>query len=206
MKVNSTIPFSTIVHLLTTPPSDAQVPYADGNETETEPSEHYPEYTLTLFQIILLIFRSAAARQRRQVMRLLAASEIGRLFHATVEDVDFDDDDDNEDELDEDNILFTLRRPRPGRRPRPDPNRFPKVPSDKGTELMNSGVFGSNEIQTVKTGDTNNISKRKKLARRILDRELATEIYAKQKVNQRLMAQVGLPSDVYALHLLLILF
>lgn len=138
--------------------------------------------------MIMLIFRTAAARQRRQVMRLLANSEIGRLFHFATDDDDLEEVDDD-DELDGDfNHLWRRRR----RRQRPDPNRFPKVPSDKGTELMNSGTFGSNEVQTVKTGDTNNILKKKKLARRILDRELATESYAKQKVNQRLMAQVGL--------------
>jgi len=91
------------------------------------------------------------------------------------------------DEIDgEFNLLWRRRR-----RTEPDSNRFPKVPSDKGTELMNSGAFGSNEVQTGKTGDTNNISKRKKLARRILDRELAMESHAKQKLNHKLMAQVG---------------
>lgn len=187
-----------------TPHSDADIPYteieveiedtgnADGNETETERSEHYPAYTLTLFQIIILIFRTAAARQRRQVLRLLANSEIGRLFRLPATDADFDDEVDNDDELDGDfNHLWRRRR----RRTKPDPNRFPKVPSDKGTELMNSGTFGSNEVQTVKSGDTNNISKKKKLARRILDRELATESYAKHKVNQRLMAQVSAAID-----------
>jgi WD repeat-containing protein 23 len=139
----------------------------------------------------MLMFGIAVARQRRQVMRLLANSEIGRLFHFATDDDEFEDEVDNDDELDGDfNRLWRRRR----RRTRPDPNRFPKVPSDKGTELMNSGTFGSDEVQTVKTGDTNNISKKKKLARRILDRELATESYSKQKVNQRLMAQVELRS------------
>lgn len=52
---------------------------------------------------------------------------------------------------------------------------------------MNSGTFGFNEAQTVNTVNT---TKKKKLARRILDRELATEDYAQQRINQRLMAQV----------------
>lgn len=185
--------------MLTTPHSDADAPYTeieveiedignpDGNETETERSELHPAYTLTLFQIIMLILGIAAARQRRQVMRLLANSEIGRLFHFATDDDDLEEVDDDDEDGD---FNHSWRRRR--RRQRPDPNRFPKVPSDKGTELMNSGTFGSNELQTVKTDDTNNISKKKKLARRILDRELATENYAKQKVNQRLMAQVGL--------------
>ena len=137
----------------------------------------------------MLILGPAAARQRRQVMRLLANSEIGRLFHFATNEDDLEQNEEEEEDMDGDfNHLWRRRR----RRRRPDPNRFPKVPNDTGMELMNSGTFGSNEVQTVKTGDTNNISKKKKLARRILDRELATESYAKQKVNQRLMAQVGL--------------
>jgi WD repeat-containing protein 23 len=121
-------------------------------------------------------------------MRLLASSEIGRLFHFAADDDDLEDELDEDDELNGDfSHLWRRRR----RRAKPDPNRFPRIPSDKGMELMNSGIFGSNEVQTVKSGDTNNISKKKKLARRILDRELATESYAKQKVNQRLMAQVS---------------
>jgi hypothetical protein len=86
---------------LITPHSDYDVPYTEieaeiedagnayRNETETERSEHYPTYTLILFQIIMLIFRTATARQRRQVIRLLANSEIGRLFHFAADDDEF---------------------------------------------------------------------------------------------------------------------
>jgi len=158
----------------------------EADDTETERSEQYN--ILTLIQTLLLILRFAAARQRRQVMRLLANSEIGRLFHFTEDDSDLEDDDDEDFQ----NPIFRRRR----RRTRPDPDRFPKVPSENGMELMNSGIFGSNEVQTDESG---NISKKKKkLARRILDRELATEGYAQQRVNRRLMAQVSL-SHVLAL-------
>lgn len=153
----------------------------EADDTETERSEQYN--ILTLVQTLLLIFRYAAARQRRQVMRLLANSEIGRLFHLN-EDNDSDLEDDDEDFQ---NPIFRRRR----RRTRPDPDRFPKVPSDNGVELMNSGTFGSNEVHLNDSGSISK-NKKKKLARRILDRELATEGYAQQRVNQRLMAQVGL--------------
>jgi DDB1- and CUL4-associated factor 11 len=99
---------------------------------------------------------------------LLASSELGRLFLRAADD---DDDD------------YGPRRRR-GRN-RPDPNRFPKVPSDKGVELMNSGNFGASEVKALST-----ITQRKKLARRILDRELGTDSGARRKANQLLMAQV----------------
>lgn len=76
------------------------------------------------------------------------------------------------------------------RRPPPDPNRFPKVPSDEGTELMNSGKFGSNEAQAISSAERNSIGKKKKLAMRVLERELAIGNSAKRGRNNRLMAQV----------------
>jgi len=79
---------------------------------------------------------------------------------------------------------YGLRRRRG--RVRPDPNRFPKVPSEKGIELMNSGNFGISEIRTLNT-----ITQKKKLARRILDRELGLDTGPRRKANQLLMAQVA---------------
>lgn len=104
----------------------------------------------------------------RQLLALLRGQDLGHvLFH----DLDDDDDDDG----------WGRRR---RRRTPPDPNRFPKVPSEKGTELMNSGIFGSTDRY---------ISKRKKLARRLLDRELGIGDRAAQKINQDVMAQVRTP-------------
>jgi WD repeat-containing protein 23 len=151
----------------------------DATQSEAERSE--PPYILTFILTVLLIFRVAVARQRRQVIRLLATSELGRLFRFAEEDDEFEQDGDGE-------YGTTWRRRR--RRPPPDPNRFPKVPSDEGTELMSSGTFGSNEEDTIYKSERGSIGKKKKLARRILDRELSTESHAKQRLNQRLMAQV----------------
>lgn len=50
---------------------------------------------------------------------------------------------------------------------------------------MNSGEFGTNELQS-----TNSITTKKQLARRILDRELGAQEGCRRKANQRLMAQV----------------
>ena len=107
--------------------------------------------------------------QRARVLRLLAGSEIGRYFIGTAND-------------DDDYGRFGLRRRRD--RARPDPNRFPKVPSDKGTDLMNLGNFGAGEMQFARS-----ITK-KTLARRILDRELGIWTGPRQKINQKLMTQV----------------
>jgi len=56
---------------------------------------------------------------------------------------------------------------------------------------MSSGEFGSNEHEAA-DGIQSPIRKAKKLARRLLDRELATGSFSQQQLNQKLMAQVGL--------------
>ena len=111
-------------------------------------------------------------------MRLLRNSDIARLLQITVGADEGEDDDDG------------YARIRLRRRGRADPNRFPKIPSENGQELMNSGQFGSNETENIREGE---IIMKKKLARRILDRELATVSYSEQQLNQRLMAQVSWP-------------
>jgi DDB1- and CUL4-associated factor 11 len=71
-----------------------------------------------------------------------------------------------------------------------DPNRFPKVPSEKGTELMHSGVFGANEPSTRNSVDQP-IKLKKDIARRVLDRELGLGNPRERLRNQALMAQVN---------------
>lgn len=66
---------------------------------------------------------------------------------------------------------------------RPDPNRFPKVPSEAGRELMDSGQFGANP-------STSERSAKKALARRILDRELGISNPAESRRNNKLIVQV----------------
>ncbi|KAF4630590.1 hypothetical protein G7Y89_g7547 [Cudoniella acicularis] len=169
---------------------EVQIEEEDNPDTTEAEAERSELYIFLLIQNLLLTIGFAAARQRRQVIRLLANSEIGRLFRFTTDDdLELDEEDDDEDF----NPMWRRRR----RRPKPDPNRFPKVPSDEGRELMNSGTFGSNEAQSVSPEDDEDerMQKKKKLARRILDRELATDSYAGQKLNQRLMAQGMLPSS-----------
>ena len=160
---------------------EVEIEEAGPTGTTAADDERSEPQIYILIQTLLLIFRFAVARQRREVMRLLQHSELGRIFQLAANEEDPDDEDDDAD--------FNPRWRR-RRRPKPDPNRFPKVPSDEGTELMNSGIFGSNEAQTVSSSDRSGIGKKKRLAMRVLDRELATESYAKRKVNQRLMAQV----------------
>lgn len=87
--------------------------------------------------------------------------------------------DDNDDDEDDDEFAWGPRR---SRQPL-DPNRFPKVPSERGTELMHSGTFGASEV-----GST--LRSKKRIARRLLDRELGLGDAARRRVNQGMMTQV----------------
>lgn len=94
----------------------------------------------------------------------------------------------DDDDEDEDNNSRWMRA---RRRMRPDPDRFPKVPSDEGRALMNSGTFGSNDTEVTDPRSRKYLDRKKRLAKRILDRELARESHARQRENQRLMAQAS---------------
>jgi WD repeat-containing protein 23 len=63
-----------------------------------------------------------------------------------------------------------------------DPNRFPQVPSFEGMKLMRSGVFGANDY---------NLRAQKRLATRMLERELALGNREDRLRNNALINQVG---------------
>lgn len=104
-----------------------------------------------------------------QVITLLRNSNLGHLI--------FSNDDDDED------MQWGRRRRRPL-----DPDRFPKYPSEEGQELMNSGKFGGTELLAKP------LRTKKRLARRILDRELGVGGPAYRRVNQSMMKQSMLPT------------
>ncbi|KAF3069049.1 LEC14B protein [Daldinia childiae] len=122
--------------------------------------------------INLISSRRTGLLSQRQVLDFLRRSNLGHLVFGEGED-----DDDEE-------IGFGFRR----RRRELDPDRFPKVPSDEGRSLMNSGTFGANETPS-------SISSKKQIARRILDRELGIGSRRSRQINQSMMAQSMIPSS-----------
>lgn len=76
-----------------------------------------------------------------------------------------------------------------------DPNRFPKVPSEEGRKLMQSGVFGSNDDDT---------QPKKQIARLILEREIGMGDRMQRKRDNGVLAQVSMRYiGIYALFLCL---
>ncbi|KAM0458003.1 hypothetical protein ACHAPV_001370 [Trichoderma viride] len=67
-----------------------------------------------------------------------------------------------------------------------DPNRFPKVPSEEGRKLMQSGVFGSNDYD---------MRPKKQIARRILEREIGMGDRMQRKRDNGVLAQSFIPGS-----------
>ncbi|KAI0894159.1 WD40 repeat-like protein [Annulohypoxylon nitens] len=142
----------------------------DGNGEGSQSPD--AEQTAVQRRLISLISsRRTGLLSRRQVMDFLRRSNLGHLVFG-------------EDEDEDDDLRFGYRRRRRGL----DPDRFPKVPSEKGRELMDSGNFGVNDIYTP-------IKSKKLLARRILDRELGIGNRSSRQINQGMMAQSMIPSS-----------
>ena len=121
-----------------------------------------------------------------QIMQLLSQHGLGRIYvqHAgTVRGVSADDDDD-----DGYGGLGSSRRRRPKHG---SVNNSPKVPSEAGQKLMESGKFGDNDNYK-----RNTLRKKTKLFRKLLNRELGVESGGRERTANRLLAQVRVLKEV----------
>ncbi|KAJ5965685.1 hypothetical protein N7481_012399 [Penicillium waksmanii] len=117
-----------------------------------------------------------------QLFELLASSGLQHILRSngwSTNIVGDDGDDESDDEFD---APFT-RRPRPRRTGSAD--HFPKVPNDKGTELMGGGQFGTNPYFV------DRLKKRKGVfATNLMWRELGTESYGLRRRAGQSLSQV----------------
>ncbi|MCJ1404199.1 hypothetical protein MMC11_007424 [Xylographa trunciseda] len=129
--------------------------------------------------------RAPVQVSRNQILQLLGHAGLRRIFAshggASFGLADLDEDDDEDDSIEGGYGSMVGRR---RRKRKVSTVEFPKVPSDVGRELMNSGNFGSNEYYQ-------DILRRKKqkLARRILSRELALDPLQNRR-GDRLLSQL----------------
>ncbi|KAF2146285.1 uncharacterized protein K452DRAFT_305235 [Aplosporella prunicola CBS 121167] len=121
---------------------------------------------------------------RDQIMQLLGHAGLRRIFadHTSGRRAHLDDDDDSE----EDNTGYGGVGPR--RRRGRGRKTFEKVPSEEGKKLMASGTFGANDRPT----DT--LKRKKRLAYRLMQRELGQGTIARQKAVKNLIRQHLIPS------------
>ncbi|KAI0450342.1 WD40-repeat-containing domain protein [Xylaria acuta] len=140
-----------------------------GGEASEEAGAGRSAIERRVINLIADVGRRAGLVSQREILNLLRGRNLGILPNN-------DDDDDDVENW----------GPRLRRRRALDPNRFPKVPSEKGRELMNSGAFGANDISSP-------LRKKKQLARRILERELGTGDRSYRRMNQGMIAQSMVP-------------
>ena len=132
---------------------------------------------------------------RDQIMQLLGHAGLGRIFtsdfttRAAARRVRVDEDDEEESDPGTGYDAIGPRSSRRARRARGEAL-YEKVPSERGQELMNGGLFGSNARQE----DT--LKRKKRLAYNILQRELGLGGEGRQKNATRLMKQNMLPESV----------
>ncbi|KAJ4507583.1 hypothetical protein HRR83_004163 [Exophiala dermatitidis] len=101
-----------------------------------------------------------------------------------------DDEDDEDDMILEGSGPFgSLHGRRRRRRPKPPEDRFPKVPSDNGRALMNSGLYGSRDdfVDILR-------KRRRTVAERLMWRRLGVDGRSSMRRQNRLIAQDSIPS------------
>ena len=122
---------------------------------------------------------------------------------AGVSHVELGDDDEEQeaaDDSDDDGAYpgYGARRSRRSRR-RVQGDRYPKIPSDEGKKLMESGTFGTNDhCDHTSCGlpfSQTSMHKRRKLARRMFDREMGVEQRGRQRVLSSLASQDLIPGS-----------
>ncbi|KAK1997424.1 WD domain-containing protein [Colletotrichum falcatum] len=153
---------------------------AGDGEDDDDPDENMPTYNAVSRIMALLTAAAGNGTGVATRAQLLALLQRGELTIRSALDND-DDGYDEDDDYDAEGVVWQSLQRRPRIR---EPHQFPKVPSEEGTKLMHSGVFGANEQRA---GE-------KQLARRILDRELGLGDIRDRKRNQDLMAQGMIPS------------
>ncbi|KAK7731379.1 hypothetical protein SLS57_001318 [Botryosphaeria dothidea] len=122
---------------------------------------------------------------REQIMQLLGHAGLRRIFadHTSGRRAALDDDDDSETDNTGYGGVGTRRRRGRGRKA------FEKVPSDEGRKLMASGTFGANERPE------DSCLRRKKLAYRLMRRELGLGNVGRQRLSSNIISQGLIPSS-----------
>ncbi|KAK5164350.1 uncharacterized protein LTR77_010046 [Saxophila tyrrhenica] len=161
------------------------------------------------------ILRRASTATQLRILQLLSHGNLrsilqstggpttrSRARHGGARLAALDDDDDSlqdDDDDDEDAYRgYGARRSRRARRTFVG-ERYPKIPSEEGKKLMDSGTFGTNDhcdhtACGLPFSDTH-MRKRKKLARRMLDREMGVENRGRARALGALASQQLIPSS-----------
>ncbi|KAF1354502.1 WD40 repeat-like protein [Lizonia empirigonia] len=136
-------------------------------------------------------FRRPVYITRDQIMQLLGHAGLGRIFASdfTARSARRHEEEGDDSDTGTGYDAVVPRSSRRQRRARGEAL-YEKVPSERGQELMNGGIFGSNKRQE----DT--VKRKKRLAYNIMRRELGLGSEGRQKNATRLMKQDMIPESV----------
>jgi WD repeat-containing protein 23 len=130
-------------------------------------------------------------------MQLLGHAGLGRIFvsdftRRAARRVRVDEDEEDEEDDSDPGTGYDAVGPRSSRRARRARGEalYEKVPSERGQELMNGGIFGSN------TRKEDTIKRKKRLAYNIMRRELGLGSEGRQRNATRLIRQNMIPESV----------
>ncbi|EXJ92446.1 hypothetical protein A1O3_00997 [Capronia epimyces CBS 606.96] len=106
---------------------------------------------------------------------------------------DDDDEDDDDDDILEGPTYGSFHGRRRRQQPKPPGDRFPKVPSDKGRALMNSGLYGSRDdfVDLLR-------KRRRTVSERLMWRRLGLDGRSSMRRQNRLIAQESVPATTTA--------
>jgi len=152
--------------------------------------------------------RQTIAITQQQILQLLSQAGIRGIFQpaattrARRRRQQAADDDDAEDDDDDDDMAVYLgyggHRLRRNRREFHG-DRYPKIPSEEGQKLMTSGTFGHSDVCAHSACgqplEQSTLRKRKRLARRVLDREMGVENRGRMRALNGLAAQDMIPGS-----------
>lgn len=139
----------------------------DGGANDAEAAEADTGASMQQRVIRLIMGNGTGQLTQVQVINLLRNSNLGHLVFAN----------DEEDQ----------RQQRQRRRQAHEASTLPQAPCKEGTELMNSGRFGATELGP-------SLRTQKRIARRILDRELGIGTTATRLANEAVLKQSLIPS------------
>lgn len=143
---------------------------------------------LLLLLLLLRLWTLIVAVSAARLLNLLASNGLRHILHYNgLHDANVVEDDEEEDY---EFGFFGYRR----RARRSGGQQFPKVPSEEGAQLMDSGDFGSNPHYVDK------LKRRKQaLATKIMWRELGVDVSGPQRRDMQSITQVGLiqPGDTF---------
>ncbi|KAI1629131.1 1-alkyl-2-acetylglycerophosphocholine esterase [Exophiala viscosa] len=162
----------------------------EGEQTETENgagrAEGRPTQGLLTTADIRGLLQASAPLRQLILSRYRFIGPGGRDLFAEDED----EDDDLTDDYERYGGLHGRRR---RRRPKPAGDRFPKVPSDNGRALMNSGLYGTRE------DDVDIRRKRRRtVSERLMWRRLGLDARSSMRRQNRLIAQDSVPATTMA--------